>query len=106
MSITRTERIVNFTAWLTVATTTCFLAAQALLLGAFVVNGDEGISDTWVGYTSATTTIAALAISLVALAVAVWAAARGVRHRFAWLMRYEFLVLVVLVALSELFVFE
>ncbi|NDF72413.1 MAG: hypothetical protein EB138_05525, partial [Actinobacteria bacterium] len=87
MSITRAEHIVNFTAWVTVTTTACFLAAQALLLGAFLVNGDEGISDTWVGYTSATTTIAALAISLVALAVAVWAAARGVRHRFAWLMR-------------------
>ena len=54
MSITRAEHIVNFTAWVTVTTTACFLAAQALLLGAFLVNGDEGISDTWVGYTSAT----------------------------------------------------
>jgi len=106
VSNTRTERIVNVTAWVTVTMTVCFIGAQALLLGAFLVNGDEGISDNWVGYTSVVALFATLAVSLVALGVAIWAAMRGISHRFAWLMRYEFLVLVVLVAVAELFVFE
>jgi|688.fasta_scaffold09639_4 hypothetical protein len=106
MSSTRAERIVNVTAWVTVVATGCFVAAQALLLVAFLINGDEGISDNWVGYTSVRALYATLAITFFALAVAIWAAARGIRHRFAWLMRYEFLILVVLVALAELFVFE
>ena len=45
-------------------------------------------------------------MSLVALGVSIFAAARGINHRFARLMRYEFLVLVALVAVAELFVFE
>ena len=106
MGSARDERFVNATAWVTLGTTACFLAAQGLLLAAYLMNGDEGISDNWVGYTSATTTIATLGVSLVALVVAIWAGMRGVRHRHAWLMRYEFPVLIVLVALSELFLFE
>ncbi|MFZ9706962.1 MAG: hypothetical protein ACO3CG_03880 [Ilumatobacteraceae bacterium] len=106
MSNTRAERIVHVTAWVTVTMTACFIGAQALLLGAFLVNGDKGISDNWVGYTSGVALFTTLAVSLVALGVAIWAAMRGISHRFAWLMRYEFLVLVVLVAVAELFVFE
>ena len=106
MSNTRAERIVNVTAWVTVTVTACFIGAQALLLGAFLVNGDEGISDNWVGYTSVVALFATLAVSLVALVVAIWAAMRDISHRFAWLTRYEFLMLVVLVAVAELFVFE
>ena len=104
--MTRGERAVDYVAWANLAVTTCFLGAQALLLGAYLANGDEGISDNWVGYLAVATLFAALATSLVALGVSIFAAARGIRHRFARLMRYEFLVLVVLVAVAELFVFE
>jgi hypothetical protein len=104
--VTRGERAVDYVVWANLAVTTCFLGAQTLLLGAFLLNGDEGISDNWVGFLAVYSTFAALAMSLVALGVSIFAAARGINHRFARLMRYEFLVLVVLVAVAELFVFE
>ena len=100
------EQVVGFVAWLTFAMTICFLGAQTLLLGAFIVNGDEGVSDNWVGYLSVSTLFATLVISLIALGFAIWAAVLGISHRFAVLMRYEFLVLIVLVAVAELLVFE
>lgn len=106
MGNTRHERLVDATAWATLTTTVLFVAAQALLLVAFLVNGDEGVSDNWVGYTSAVSLFVTLVVSLLALGVAIWAASRSTTHRFARLMRYEFLVLVVLVALAELFIFE
>ena len=106
MKLTRGERAVHYVVWANLAVTTSFVGAQILLLGAYLVNGDEGISDNWVGYLAVATLCAALAMSLVALGVSIFAAARGIRHRFAQLMRYEFLVLVVLVAVAELFVFE
>ena len=88
------------------AVTMWFLGAQAMLLGAYLVNGDEGISDNWVGFLAVATLFTALAMSLVALGFSIFAARRGINHRFAKLMRYEFLVLAILVAIAELFVFE
>lgn len=106
MTGARSRRFVDTVGWLTAGVTAAFVVAQTTLIVAFVLDGDEGISDNWVGYLSAGTLFATLGVSLLALGVAIWAASRGMAHRFRWLMRYEFMVLIVLVALAELFVFE
>ena len=104
--LSRCERAVEYVALANLAVTMWFLGAQAMLLGAYLVNGDEGISDNWVGFLAVATLFTALAMSLVALGFSIFAARRGINYRFAKLMRYEFLVLAILVAIAELFVFE
>ena len=69
--LSRCERAVEYVALANLAVTICFLGAQALLLGAYLVNGDEGISDNWVGFLAVAALFTALAMSLVALGVSI-----------------------------------
>lgn len=73
---------------------------------AYAVNGDQGISDNWVGMLGAVALLGGLAVSLAAFLMALAARIGQARHRLLWLPLAVFPVLLVGTALLEVFVLE
>lgn len=72
---------------------------------ALAAGGDDAISDTWVGALAGVSLLGGLAVSLVALVLAIVAKVRHERSRL-WLPLSVFPTLLTLVVLAELFVME
>lgn len=73
---------------------------------ALAVGGDEAVSDTFVGAQAGVSLLGGLAVSLVAMALAIVARVRHDRGRLLWLPLSVFPTLLTLVILAELFVME
>ena len=101
------DRSAGGAAWRLAALSLLVLALGAVLFAAaWVVGGDEAVSDNWVGMTVVLALFAGLVGALVALVTALYA---GVRHEpwsTLWLPLTTFPAVVAVVALLEAFVFE
>ncbi len=73
---------------------------------ALAAGGDDAISDTWVGVLAGVSLLGGLAVSLVALVLAIVAKVRQEQWRLLWLPLSVFPTLLTLVVLAELFVME
>lgn len=86
------------------------VAAIGVVYGLFafvwIVNGEDAVSDNWIGWTAAVTLIASLVLSLAAFLVAVLAMARREHRPMLWLPLWFFPVLAGTVAILEIFVIE
>jgi hypothetical protein len=82
------------------------LVSYAIFFVALAIGGDDAISDTWVGHQAGFSLLGGLAVSLVALVLAIVAKVRQERSRWLWLPMSLFPTLLALVVLAELFVME
>ena len=72
----------------------------------WIVNGEDAVSDNWLGWTAGVTMLASLVLSLAAFLVAAVAMARREHRPMLWLPLWLFPVLAGTVAILEIFVFE
>ncbi|MEY3265750.1 MAG: hypothetical protein RJA15_196 [Actinomycetota bacterium] len=86
--------------WATLAVTFSLLAI------AYLINGDEGISDNWVGYSAGYALLGSLAITFLTFVLALFLRWRHSQHPLLWVSLYGFPVLVLTTLLLELFVIE
>jgi hypothetical protein len=103
------RRVRPFTRWavgVAVAVIIAMVAAYSLFAVAWVVNGEDGVSDNWVGWIAGSVLLASLVLSLAAFLVAVLAMARRERPVMLWLPLWLFPALAGTVALLEIFVLE
>lgn len=109
LSLRQSQRLRPIAAW-AVATSAVVVSAMAVVYGIFafvwIVDGEDAVSDNWLGSTAAVTLIASLVLSLVAFLVAVLAVARRERRPMLWLPLWLFPVLAGTVAVLEMFVIE
>lgn len=103
---TRRDRIAAATSVVAIAVAALLLVTQGLLLVAYLLNGDEGISDNWVGYVAGISLLVGLAVSAIDFVVALVVRRRLGQSRRARLALYEFPVLVVLIVMFEIFLGE
>ena len=82
------------------------LAGAVLFGGAWLVGGEDAVSDNWVGVTVVLALFAGLAGTLAALVTAVVAGLRHEPWRHLWLPLTAFPAVVLAVGLLEAFVFE
>ncbi len=73
---------------------------------AYFINGEEGVSDNWVGYLTAYSLLGSLAITFITFLVALVLRARQIRHPLLWVSLYGFPALALTTLLLELFVIE
>ncbi|MCY4725857.1 hypothetical protein NYO98_06155 [Nocardioides sp. STR2] len=95
------------TAWRLAALSLMVLALGAVLFAtAWVVGGDDAVSDNWVGATVVLALFAGLFCSLVAMVTALYAGIRREPWSTLWLPLTTFPAVVAVVALLEAFVSE
>ncbi|KRE95076.1 hypothetical protein ASG76_05140 [Nocardioides sp. Soil774] len=82
------------------------LTGAVLFAGAWLVGGQDAVSDNWVGVTVVVALFAGLAGTFTALFTAVVAMVRHEPWRHLWLPLAAFPAVVLVVALLEAFVFE
>jgi hypothetical protein len=82
------------------------LTGAALFAGAWLVGGQDAVSDNWVGVSVVVALFAGLAGTFAALLTAVVAGLRSEPWRRLWLPLTAFPAVVVVVGLLEAFVFE
>ena len=70
------------------------------------VNGEDAVSDNWVGWLAGSVLLASLVLSLAAFAIAVLAMARRERPHLLWVPLWVFPVLAGTVAIIEMFWME
>ncbi len=80
--------------------------AYSILFIALAINGDEGISDNWVGYLAAYTLLIGMAVALVVFIAAIFLRRRHNRLPLLWLPTYLFPFLALTTLILELFVIE
>ena len=80
--------------------------SYTILFVALATGGDEAISDNRVGAQAGVSLLAGLAVSLVAMVLAIIARVRHDRWRLLWLPLSVFPTLLVLTVLAEIFVVE
>ena len=94
-------------AWQLAVVSLVVLALGAVLFGAaWVIGGEDAVSDNWVGVSVVVALFAGLAGSFVALLMAAYAGLRHHRWSELWLPLATFPAVVAAVALLEAFVFE
>jgi hypothetical protein len=84
----------------------CLLIVESIFFIALLINGDEGVSDNWVGYMTGYTLLGSLVITFITFLTAIVLRRRHYQHPRMWIALYGFPVLVLLTVLIELFVIE
>lgn len=96
----------------TVAVTMSALSCAALAISysiffvAWAVNGEDGVSDNWVGFLAAYTLLGSIALTLISFVVGLFLWRRHNQHPLLWLTIYLFPTLAVVTLLVEFFVIE
>ena len=80
--------------------------AYLILFIALAINGDEGISDNWVGSLAAYTLLIGMAVALVVFIAAIILKRRHNRRPLLWVPTYLFPFLALTTLILELFVIE
>ncbi len=86
------------------------VVAMAVAYSIFAVtwwlNGEDAVSDNWVGWLAGSVLLGSLVLSLAAFVIAVLAMARRERPHLLWLPLWVFPVLAIAVAIIEIFWME
>lgn len=96
----------------TVAVTLSALSCAALAIAysiffvALAINGDEGISDNWVGFLAAYTLLGSIVLTLISFLMGLFLWRRHNQHPLLWLTLYIFPALVIITLLIEFLVIE
>lgn len=96
----------------TVAVTMSVLSCAALAIAysvffvALAVNGEDGVSDNWVGFMAAYALLGSLALTLIAFLMGLFLWRRHNQHPLLWLTMYLFPTLAIVTLLVEFFVIE
>ena len=108
-SLRQGRRLRPIASW-AVYTSIVVVVAMAVVYGivafAWIVDGEDAVSDNWIGWTAGVTLLASLVLSLAAFLVAALAMARREHRPMLWLPLWLFPVLAGTVAILELFVIE
>lgn len=109
LSLRQGRRLRPIAAW-AVYSSIVVVAAMAIVYGivafVWIVDGEDAVSDNWLGWTAGVTLLASLVLSLAAFLVAAVAMARREHRPMLWLPLWLFPVLAGTVAVLEIFVFE
>lgn len=109
LSLRPGRRLRPIAAW-AVYSSIVVVAAMAIVYGivafVWIVDGEDAVSDNWLGWTAGVTLLASLVLSLAAFLVAAVAMARREHRPMLWLPLWLFPVLAGTVAVLEIFVFE
>ena len=100
------SRLGVFAVTLSIACWACLSVVESIFFIALLINGDEGISDNWVGYMTAYTLLGSLVVTFITFVVALVLRRRHDRHPLLWIALYGFPVLVLATVLIEFFVIE
>lgn len=109
LSLRQSRRLRPIASW-AVYSSVVVVVVMTIVYGVFacawIVNGEDAVSDNWLGWSAAVTLLASLVLSLAAFLVAVLAMARREHRPMLWLPLWLFPVLAVTVTVLELFVIE
>ena len=100
------SRLGVFAVTLSIVCWACLSVVESIFFIALLINGDEGISDNWVGYLTAYTLLGSLAVTFITFVTALVLRRRHDRHPLLWIALYGFPVLVLATFLIELFIIE
>lgn len=103
---TRETRLIATATVLTLGITIVFIVVFAIFFIALAVNGDEGISDTWVGYLAGITLYASIFITFFNFTIALAYRLAATEFPLRWLAAWEFPILIVLLLVVELAIIE
>ena len=80
--------------------------AYSIFFVALAINGEDGISDNWVGFLAAYALLGSLALTLISFLMGIFLRRRHIQHPLLWLTIYLFPTLAIGTLLIELFVIE
>ena len=80
--------------------------AYSIFFVALAVNGEDGISDNWVGFLAAYALLGGLALALIAFLMGLFLWRRQNHHPLLWLPMYLFPTLAIVTLLVEFFIIE
>ena len=102
----RDSRLALVAVTMSVVSCASLAVSYSIFLIALVVNGEDGVSDNWVGFLAAYALLGSLALAFVAFLVGLFLWRRHNQHPLLWLTIYLFPILAVSTLLIELFVIE
>ena len=106
MARTRETRLIATATVLTLGITIVFAVVFTIFFIALAVNGDNGISDTWVGYLTGITLYVSIFITFFNFTIALAYRVAATEFPLRWLAAWEFPILIVLLLVIELAIIE
>lgn len=103
---TRETRLIATATVLTLGITIVFAVVFATFFVALAVNGDDGVSDNWVGYLTGITLYASIFITFFNFTIALAYRVAATEFPLRWLAAWEFPILIVLLLVVELAIIE